>query len=248
MNNYTANNYTALLNHYRSLPHRTDAQEVALSIQPIHPIQQQAIKRLQDSEFPHKKIEAWHYTSLNHLLEYPFSPANEDSADEDVVLNYSNIEDWVLGQPDDIRIVLYNGKYQSDLSHIPDSIEGLQIESLRTALAHDDKTVINHLGKLSGEGEHLFNTLNTALIQDGVYIHVAANTHIEQPIEILHVSLSFSAALMAQPRNLIILEENSAATIVENYSSLGDSLCFNNIINEIFIGSRSESKSSTTTR
>ncbi len=216
---------SALLDHYRSLTDgQPNAEKVAL------PIQQQAIKHLKEIDFPHKKIEAWHYTSLNPLLEYSFAPA-----DEDVVLSYSNIEDLVLGQPDDIRIVLYNGKYQPDLSHIPASIKGLHIESLRTALTRTDERVMNHLGKLSGEGEHLFNTLNTALIQDGVYIHVAANIHIEQPIEILHVSLSFSGALISQPRNLIILEENSTATIVENYSSLGDSLCFNNIINEIFI-------------
>ena len=213
-----------MLKHYRSLVSEQAA---------ILPIQKRAFLYLQQSDLPHKKTEDWHYTSIRHLLEHPFTPAKKEET-----LTQSHINELILSEPDGIRIVLYNGNFQPQLSHIPQVRldEGLHIESLREALSRGDQTLVDHLGKLSGEGNHLFNTLNTALIQDGIYIHVAAHSHFEQPIEILHVSLNFSGALISQPRHLLILDEYSSATIVENYASLGDTLCFNNSVSEIFIG------------
>ena len=214
------NTTEALLAHYRSL---AGNRQVSL------PIQQQAYEHLLQQGFPDKKIEDWHYTAMNPLLEHAFAPA-----DDALELDRAALDHLLLGYADTHQVVLYNGQFQPHLSQLPGA-EGLQITSLKQALAAQDKGLMAYLGKLSGEGEHLFNALNTALLDDGVYIRLAAGCKLHKPIEILHVSLTFSGALIAQPRHLVVLEAGAEATLIEHHGSLGDSLCFNNMLSEIFL-------------
>ncbi len=219
----------ALLAHYRALAQRD---------QPVLPLQQQAQQYLQQHGFPDKKIEDWHYTALNPLLEHAFTPAS--AMDETLELDRHTLGDLLLGNEESYQVVVYNGAYQSQLSKTRGLPAAVQIDSLQQALAGQDQTLMAHLGKLSGEGEHLFNALNTAYLQDGVYIRVPAGCKLDKPIEILHVSLSFSGALMAQPRHLVVLEAGAEASLVEHYASLGDSLCFNNMISEVFLAEQAK--------
>ncbi len=223
-------NHSALHHHYQSLASTTQANTAL----PVLPIQQQAMQYIQQHKLPHRKIEAWHYTALNPLFDHAFA-----SLDEDVALHDDDIAHLVLGETDGIRIVLYNGCYQAHLSHIPDR-KGLHIESLNVALARGDKTVMQHLGTLSGETEHWFSALNTAMLHDGVVIKIAAQTVIKQPIELLNISLTFAEAHLSQPRNMLIVEAGASATVVESYAAIGDTLCFNNSVTEVFLAEKAQ--------
>ena len=61
----------------------------------------------------------------------------------------------------------------------------------------------------------------------------------EKPIEIVHFSSGKQGNLFLQPRNLIILEENSTAQIIERHQSLGKSDVLTNSVTEIFLNERS---------
>jgi Fe-S cluster assembly protein SufD len=77
--------------------------------------------------------------------------------------------------------------------------------------------------------------LNTAFSKEGVYIHIPENKILEKPIEVIHFATGNEAALMLQPRNLIVLDKNSQAEIIETHQSLTSNPIFTNSVTEIFV-------------
>lgn len=71
-------------------------------------------------------------------------------------------------------------------------------------------------------------------MQDGVFIHIPPNTTLTQPIHLLFLTNQPSS--LQTIRNLIIIEENSQATILEDYSQLEANSFFTNTVTEISIG------------
>ena len=77
-----------------------------------------------------------------------------------------------------------------------------------------------HLGRYLDIDAIAFCALNTAFVEDGAYVHVRRGALVEQPIYLLFVSTAADAPAMTHPRNLIVAEEDSQATFVEDYVSL----------------------------
>lgn len=218
-----------ILEHYRAMATR---QPPALSIQ------RRAAEQLQTLDLPSKKDEDWHFTPLTSLLEYAFSPApcNEGISDRDEIL----LGDISLNESENIRIVLINGRFNSALSDIPEKIVGLELCSLHKALVQGNKDILKSLGTLSDKGKHLFTPLNTALFDDGIAIRVSRNTKLDKPIELIQLSDPGKEAEIFQPRNLVVLEENASATLIESSISLNELPCFNNTVTEIILNKGSE--------
>ena len=63
----------------------------------------------------------------------------------------------------------------------------------------------------------------------------AKNKILEKPVEVIHFATGNEAALMLQPRNLIVLEKNSQAEIIETHQSLTSNPIFTNSVTEIFV-------------
>ena len=78
---------------------------------------------------------------------------------------------------------------------------------------------------------HSFTALNNAFFSDGVYINIPANTILDKPIIITHTSSTPNQA--NHIRNLIIVGENSKATIVERYVVENQITYLTNTITEI---------------
>jgi Fe-S cluster assembly protein SufD len=78
--------------------------------------------------------------------------------------------------------------------------------------------------------------LNTAFVEDGAYVHVKRGVVAEAPIHLLFVSSSDHTALMSHPRNLILFEDQSQGTVVEEYVSLGGGVMFSNSVTELVAG------------
>ena len=81
-----------------------------------------------------------------------------------------------------------------------------------------------------------FGALNTAFLEDGAYVHVPRGVILENPVSILFVSTEHDSPTVSHPRNLIVAEENSQATIVEDYVSLGSGQAFCNTVTELVAG------------
>jgi Fe-S cluster assembly protein SufD len=107
-------------------------------------------------------------------------------------------------------------------------------------LSRDPGAVEAHLGRYLEIRRDPFSALNTAFIEDGAYIHIGKGVVLEAPIHLLFISVAHGAPTVNHPRNLMIAEENSQATFIEDYISLGQgerALC--NTATELIVGDHS---------
>ena len=198
----------------------------------VHDIRSEAIKMFEDKGFPTKKDEDWKYTSLNKVLKenYTLFPKKENA------LEYRDIKKYFIHDIDSYKIVFIDGKYSSYLSET--THDGMDICLTSAALAKPKYRLIieNYFNKIATKDS--LTSLNTAFSNEGAYIHIPKNKLVEKPIQIIHFSTGNEAASMLQPRNLIVVDENSHVQIIERHQSLTDNPVLTNSVTEIFANKR----------
>ena len=196
---------------------------------PVHDIRTEAIKNFEAKGFPSKKEEAWKYTSLKSLLKQDISLFPKT----DSVIDYKDVKRFFLHEIDTYKIVFIDGVYSSFLSETTHN--NIDVCLLSAALSKDKyKDVIGaYFNKVASKEDALTN-LNTAFSKEGAYIFIPKGKTPLKPIEIVHFSTGTEDALMVQPRNLIIAEENAEVQIIERHQSLTENAVFTNCVTEIF--------------
>ncbi len=199
---------------------------------PVHDIRSEAIKQFEKQGFPTKKEEDWKYTSLNAILKHDYSvfPKQENA------IEYRDVKKYFLHDIDTYKIIFIDGKYSSHLSQT--THDGMDICLMSTALTKPKYRLIieNYFNKAT-TNDSLPN-LNTAFSSEGAYIHIPKNKLVEKPIQILHFSTGNESAMMLQPRNLVVVDENSHVQIIERHQSLTENPVLTNSVTEIFAGKR----------
>jgi Fe-S cluster assembly protein SufD len=81
------------------------------------------------------------------------------------------------------------------------------------------------------------------LASGGVFIHVAKSAVIELPIHIIHIN-TCSVPTIVNARNLVVVEENAQATIVESFvvGAQIPTKVFNNALSEIVVAANANVK------
>ncbi|KPJ92156.1 MAG: hypothetical protein AMJ53_09950 [Gammaproteobacteria bacterium SG8_11] len=189
---------------------------------------EQAKQRFMKSGFPTRKSELWRYTNVDSLLNNSFVPATRDAT-----IAPENIK--ALAQTQKQRIVFINGRYSERLSQLQDLPSGVYIASVQQALAERSEILQKVLEKSPTGNFHVFNDLNTAMFHDGLVFYVPENIEIPEPIEVVYLSSNDSQAYVASPRNLICLENNASATLVERYAAEHSNTYFTNGLGEVVL-------------
>ena len=199
----------------------------------LHDIRTMAIKNFEVKGFPTKKEEAWKYTSLNSILKNDFSvfPKTENS------IELADVKKYFLHEIDTYKVVFVDGVFNTFLSST--THDGLDICLMSSALTKDKykKVIDNYFNKIASREESL-TSLNTAFANEGAYVLVPKNKVVDKPIEIMYFSTGSEAALLVQPRNLIIVEENAHVQIIERHQSLNENATLTNSVTEIFAEKR----------
>ena len=204
----------------------------------LHEVRTSAIKNFENKGFPTKKEESWKYTSLNSILKNDFSvfPKNEN------ILEFADLKKYFLHEIDTYKLVFIDGVFSSFLSAT--THDGLDICLMSSALNKPKyKMVIdNYFNKIANLDESL-TSLNTAFANEGAYINIPKSKVVDKPIEIMYFSTGSEAALLVQPRNLIVVGENSHVQIIERHQSLNESRIesgpgLTNSVTEIFAQKR----------
>jgi Fe-S cluster assembly protein SufD len=186
-----------------------------------------------EAGFPTTHDEDWRFTNVAPIAQTRFALLHKDAA-----LNVEELEQFgATSFP--CCLVFVNGKYSAQLSRTPALPKGVKVGSLAEAIATGDEKVQEQLGRHLNFRRDAFAALNTAFIEDGAYVYVPRSTVVEQPIYALYVSTSSAEPVMNHPRNLVIVEENSQATIVEDYVSLDEQAgapAFSNTVTELVAG------------
>ena len=100
------------------------------------------------------------------------------------------------------------------------------------------KLVIDEYFNTIASKDESLTSLNTAFANEGAYIHVPKSKVVDKPIEIMYFSTGSEAALLVQPRNLVVVQENAHVQIIERHQSLNDNATLTNSVTEIFAEKR----------
>ena len=199
----------------------------------VHDIRTEAIKNFENIGFPTKKNESWKYTSLKKILDTDYSIFPS----ENTALDYSKIKKYLIDDIDSYKIIFVDGKYSSHLSET--THEGMDICLMSSALNKPKYAAVieNYFNKaIKKDG---ISDLNTAFSSEGAFIHIPKNKLVEKPIQIIHFSSGHESSLMLQPRNLIIVDENSQLQIIERHQNLTENEVLTNSVTEVFVNSKS---------
>jgi len=194
----------------------------------IHQLRKEALKNFSELSFPTTKDEEWKYTSISPLLEYNFKPSFEKS-----VLQKEQVSKFLFDELEHSLLVFVNGRYSKEFSVIKDLPEGVEVDSIASAIKKDSPVVRKHFGKYADYKVHIFTALSTAFVRDGAFVYVPDNKIIKDPIHILFISSSKNEKILTQPRNLFVVGKNSQVTIIEHYVTIDEGIYFTNTVTEI---------------
>lgn len=199
----------------------------------LHEVRSNAIKNFENKGFPTKKEEAWKYTSLNAILKNDFSVFPK----KDNAIEFKDVKKYFLHEIDTYKLVFIDGIFSSFLSST--THDGLDVCLMSSALTKPKyKMVIDSYFNQIASKEESLTSLNTAFSLEGAYINIPKSKVVEKPIEIIYFSTGTEAALMVQPRNLIVVGENAHVQIVERHQSLNSNPVLTNSVTEIFAQKR----------
>ena len=208
-------------------------------------IRENANSQLDELPLLDRKQEKWRYTNIENILQHQFHAIDKPSSNTYPQLA-SVLRRKSVTKLDSYQISLINGRFLPQLSAVDDLPEGVIISSMREALLGDSEFLSIWFGAAANHHENIFTALNTALVNDGVFVHIAEGVNLERAIEIVYLSTPVSEesdnAMLLQPRNVFVLGDSARATIIERF--IGDNgdhgnLYFHNQLNEIMLGKAS---------
>jgi Fe-S cluster assembly protein SufD len=187
---------------------------------------------VQELAIPSSRDEDWRFTDLSALIATSFEAVTMRSA-----LGFEQIQDYLLPECTNSRLVFVDGIYAADLS----SIDDLPEETLVGNLAQVQEflpQVGDHFAKQPG-GEEVFTALNTASVVDGAIVWIPKDQTVSTPIHLLFIATGIADYLI-QPRILVVVGSGSDVTLVEDYVKLNDSAYFTNSVAEIQLDSNAK--------
>ena len=199
----------------------------------LRKLRQDAFARFCEVGFPTTHDEDWRFTNVSAIAQTAFRL----TCNRRVRLSQQELKPYrVAGVA--CQLVFVNGHFARELSLLGKLPNGVKVSSLAGEISSNPGAIERHLGRYLDIRRDAFCALNTAFVEDGAYVHIPRGTLVEEPICLLFVSTANDAPLMSHPRNLIVAEEDSQATFVEDYVSLDGSTVFCNTVTELVAGDR----------
>lgn len=172
---------------------------------------QRAIDRFASKGWPGNREAKWRHTSLAPLQQQTFALDGEKASADQI----KAVVDALKTEDEGRFLVFVNGHYEAGLSDSSALPKGVTIKPLSEALLAHEDVIQSAWG--DEQAGHTVQALNLALARDGAFIYLRRGAALEQPVHLVFVQAQGGAP--AFPRNLIVAEQGSIATIVEHYVS-----------------------------
>lgn len=196
----------------------------------LQQLRQQGLAQFAAHGLPTVRDEDWKYTNV--------SPIAKSFCQWSSPNNTTNLP-TISPLPTDLtehRLVFMNGHFAPQLSTLSTLPPSVQVTNLAQAISQQPQLIEPYLGQIADNQKSGFTALNTAFIHDGAFIYIPRNSTLTQPIQLLFLNTAQPTPSFNSIRNLIIIEDNSQASIIENYSQLESNLSFTNVVTEMIVG------------
>jgi Fe-S cluster assembly protein SufD len=176
-------------------------------------LRRKALDRYASLGFPTTKLEDWRFTNVQAIAGARFAPAPAAPQAFDL----AELERVAFGGTDLLRLVFVNGRPTPALGQSAVLPAGVTVMPLAEALKSHPALVEAHLGRHARWEDHAFGALNTALFEDGLFVHVAKGVACTTPVHVIYATAPGSDPVMTHPRNLIVAEESAEVRVIESY-------------------------------
>lgn len=181
--------------------------------------------------FPTLKDEDWRYTRLGPILDIPLQPAAAGMGHR---LSSSTV-DALAADLGGTRLVFVNGHFAPELSWLAGLPEGATVMNLASVLAEEAERLEPLFSRPFARHHHAFTALNAALTEDGAFVHLPANTTIEEPIQLVFFSATGGSPLVSSPRSVILADPGSRVVIVETHAGVSGDVYCTNAVTEVVL-------------
>ncbi len=202
----------------------------------IHEIRKSALNVFTERGFPTTKEENWKYTNVNSIAKGMFTYASNKLVTK---IDAEIIESFFPEGKDHHRIVFVNGHLSKEHSKLQNLPKEVVVRNLIEATKTHGGIIQQHLSRYVDYRNNSFAAMNTAFLNDGVFMYIPKNIEVKGPIYCLFISTQFeNDQLAAHLRNLIIVEEDAKVKVSFVYRSVYDHKNLTNAVTEIVVKER----------
>ncbi len=209
-------------------------EERSTSVMNVH--RASAIQKFKElGGFPTTKIEDYKYTNLDAFFdaEYTISTEANDKTHADFK--------GKIPLEDAYNLYLVNGSLLSSKAVEELQKAGVVVCTFKQAATEYSELFQQYYNKKAQQSEHSIVALNTAFVQDGLFIYVPENVALEKPIQLLHY-LYGEEKTFINGRKLIIVEKNAEVKIVSETYTLVNQQFLTNTVTELFVAENAKAE------
>jgi len=189
-----------------------------LNIEPITNAQKEALKALENLDFPTSRDEYYKYTRLNKI-------ANAKLKLGEMTGRFVEVEKLLVS---DQFAIVENGVFRADLSSFDLSEVAVNIEN------------ISEMTETSAKSDDLFQMMNIAGHEQTIFVTVPENTKWDETVQIIYVTSTNDT--IANTHLVIETGVGSQAHIVTNFINTADSNTFSNHFTEVQVSENAHIK------
>ncbi len=193
-------------------------------------LREAAMAHITAQGLPTPRRESWKYTNLRPLEKLAFARPNGEA------VAIERLPSLLPAGAAEHRLVFVNGRFRAELSALGELPAGVALGSLAAELAGRPEVMAEHLGRIGTDEDQPLLALNTAMMDDGLVLRVGRGVAVASPIEVIYIAAAAGEPLAYHPRNLIVLEPESRAILIEHHVGLGEGATFANAATEIDLG------------
>lgn len=179
----------------------------------LQPVRERGTAQWQVAKLPNRKTENWKYTSLRMLERGDYLA--ESAAVEPSAELASQFEMLETAGP---RVVFVDGVFSPEHSRL-DLPKGVCLTTFSQADNARREQILEHLGQAVAYESSPFAHLNDSWLTDGVFLSVAANQRVEQPIHVVYLTRSQERNFSVNQRLLAVVETGAEVSLIEHFGS-----------------------------
>lgn len=196
---------------------------------------EEAIQSFRILGLPSQKNEKYKYSKIESLFTHEYE---KYFAPQNIAFKVEDIFRCDIPELDTHLALVLNGFYLPNPNRLNVLENGIILGSIVDAAARFPELFAKCYNAQAENSTDGLVAMNTAFVQDGVFIYVPRGVVEKKPIQIINLLMSHEN-LMVQYRNLIILEESSQANILVCDHTLSPRRFLSNVVTEVAAGANS---------
>jgi Fe-S cluster assembly protein SufD len=178
------------------------------------------------------KIDNWNFTDFKHGTTAGKLSSLDEAPEE--IKSLINLQEQNKN-----LLVLRNGSLAYDTLSSELKEKGVIFTDIMTAAKEHGELLQNYFMKDAVKAdEHKLTALHAAFLNGGAFLYVPKNVELSQPVQAIYWQDDTNEALFNHV--LIVAEDNSSVTYVENYLSFSESPSIANIVTEVIAGANAK--------